>query len=452
MEKFKSKKMVLFLWAIAPFLAFSPARAQDSLVLNLNQALEIALSESPTVKIANQEIQKKKYAEKGAYSSLFPQINFSTDYTRTIKKQVMYMDMDMGTEIPGMSDGIEVGRDNNWSVGFSASMPLVNASLWKSLSISGTDVELAVEQARASKINMINQVKNSYYGVLLAKDSYTVFKESYDNAMENYLDIKKKFEQGSVAEYDLIRADVNVKNNEPNVLQAENSLALAKWQLKALIGIDLDTKIRCEGNLYDFESDMFGDYLLNNDASVTENSDIKQLGIQSKLLNQTLKMQKFDYLPTLSLTGSYLWNSMNNNFKFNDYKWNPYSIVGVSLTIPIFSGGNRLNNIKQTQVSISQLNLQKIDTERNLQLATKQNMDNMKTCIKQFSAAQKGVEQAERGYTISQKRYDTGASTLLELNDAELALTQAKLNLNQAIYNYMIARSDLEKTLGKDNY
>ena len=69
--------------------------------------------------------------------------------------------------------------------------------------------------------------------------------------MENYLDIKRKYEQGTVAEYDLIRADVTVKNTEPNLLQAENSLTLAKWQLKALLGMDLDLNIDCDGQLTD---------------------------------------------------------------------------------------------------------------------------------------------------------------------------------------------------------
>ena len=148
----------------------------------------------------------------------------------------------------------------------------------------------------------------------------------------------------------------------------------------------------------------------------------------------------------------YQWNAMNNDFKFKNYNWTPYSIIGVSLSIPIFSGGSKYHTIKQTQVSIHQMDLQREDTKRNLQLAVKQYLDNMKTCVKQFDAAQKGVEQANRGYKIAQKRYDTGGGTLLEMNDAELALTQAKLNLNQSIYNYMVAKSDMEKVLGQETY
>lgn len=453
-----SKKMMLAACMVLPFLVTKQAWGQDTLKLDLGKALEIALSENPTVKVADKEIQKKKYARKGSYAALFPQINFSGDYNRTLKKQVMYMDFDMGgmggdlpegTEMPSMDDGFEVGRSNNWNLGFNASMPLVNASLWKSLSISALDVEMAIEQARSSKIAMVNQVKKGFYAVLLANDSYRVFKQSYDNAMENYLDIKRKYEQGTVAEYDLIRADVTVKNTEPNLLQAENSLTLAKWQLKALLGMDLDLNIDCEGQLTDFKSNLFADYL-STDTTLSENTDLKQLDIQAEQLRKTLTMQKFDYLPTLSLTGLYQWSAMNNDFKFKDYRWNPYSMIGISLSVPIFSGGSRLYNVKQTKVSILQLDLQRDDTKRNLQLAVKQYVDNMNTCIKRFDAAQKGVEQAERGYMISQKRYDTGAGTWLEMNDAELALTQARLNFNQSIYDYMVAKADLEKVLGNE--
>lgn len=453
-----NKKMMPAIAILLSSYAFNTLQAQETLNLDLNKAIEIALSENPTVKVADKEIEKKKYAQKGSYAALFPQISFAADYNRTLKKQVMYLDgfggstdgesAPGGTEMPDMNKGIEVGRDNNWSMGFNASLPLVAPTLWKSLSISAMDVEIAVEQARSSKISMVNQVKKGFYAAMLANDSYSVFKSNYDNAMENYKDIKQKYDQGLVAEYDLIRADVTVKNSEPNMLQAENALILAQWQLKALMGIDLEIQINCEGNLTDYESVLFGDYL-STDTSLIDNTDLKQIELQTLQLNKTLTMKKFAYLPTLSLTGMYQWTAMNNDFKFSNYRWNPYSMVGVSLSIPIFSGGSKLYDIKQTKNSIEQIKLQRNDTQRNLQVAVKQYIDNMATCVKRFDAAQKGVQQATKGYTISQKRYDTGAGTLLEMNDSQLALTQAKLNFNQAIYDYMIAKAELEKLSGQ---
>lgn len=454
------KKIRQALIAASFFIPLS-THAQDTLRIDLAQALEIALTENPTIKVANQEIEKKRYAHKGTLASLFPQISYSADYSRTLKKQVMYMDFDMGDmggmggEMPegmdasSMDEGFEVGRSNNWSTGITASMPLINTSLWRSLRISATGVELAVEQARSSKLSMINQVKKGFYAVLLAHDSYLVFKQSYDNAMENYLDIKRKYGQGTVAEYDLIRADVTVKNTEPNLLQAENALVLAKWQLKALLGMDLEMPIDCEGALGDYRGLLFADYMAT-DTTLAANSDLRQLDLQQQQLRHTLTMQKLDFLPTLSLSGLYQWSAMNNDFKFKNYRWNPYSMIGLSLSIPIFTGGSRYMKIKQTEISLKQLDWQRDDTQRNLRLAVKQQLDNMSTCVKRFDAASKGIDQAERGYRIAQKRYDTGAGTWLEMNDAELALTQARLNFNQAIYDYMVAKTDLEKTLGNE--
>lgn len=487
-----SKKVICAVFLILPSFAFSTRAQEQAIVLTLDKALEIAMSENPTVKVADQEIEKKKYAKKGTYAALFPQINFTADYSRTLKKQVMYMDgdaFDIGAMLtpvmkplidgadqtiqsivpgykpgtlqdnidantpkpePSSSDGgISVGRDNNWSLGFTAGMPLINASLWKSLAISGLDVELAIEQARSSKIDMTNQVKKSYYGVMLANDSYRVFKESYDNAMENYLDVKKKYDQGLVAEYDLIRADVAVRNVEPSMLQAENAVALAKWQLKALLGMDLELNIECEGQLEDYKNILFSDYLAT-DTALGNNTNLRQLDLQSSQLKKTLELQKADFLPTLSVSALYNWSSMNNDFKFKNYQWNPYSMIGLSLSIPIYSGGSRIQKINQTRVTMGQLNLQRDDLQRNLQLAVKQYMDNMNTCLKRYDAASRGIEQALRGQMIAQKRYETGAGTLLELNDSELALTQSKLNYNQAIYDYVVAKAELEKVLGKE--
>ncbi|MDR3127319.1 MAG: TolC family protein [Tannerellaceae bacterium] len=464
-----------------------PAEAEaagEGVVLTLEEALRVGMSESPSVKVADREVEKKRYGRKGAYAALFPQLSFGADYSRMLKKQVMYMDgaFDMTAMMmptfqgidktfqdvssgyqPGSlleniqeatptvedsgNEGISVGRDNNWGFGFTGGMPLINLSLWKSLSISAADVELAVELARSSRIEMANQVKRAFYGVLLANDSYRVLKESFEHAKANFEDVSLKFDQGVVAEYDKIRADVAVRNVEPNLFQAANGAILAKWQLKALLGLDLEMEVECKGQLTDYEEALF-EGCLATDRGTEDNSALRQLDIQDLLLHRTLSMQKADFLPTLSLSGAYNWSAMNNDFKFKDYLWNPYSTVSLSLSFPLFQGGARLQKINQTRISLEQLHLQRDNLVRNLKLAIKQYKDNMETCVKRYQAARRGMEQAERGRLIARKRYETGAGTLLELNDAELALTQSKLNFNQAIYDFMVTQADMEKTIG----
>ncbi|MDE7134674.1 MAG: TolC family protein [Rikenellaceae bacterium] len=239
--------------------------AQDKTLLTLEEALEIALSENPTIKIADKEIEKTGYAKKGTYAALYPQIDASAAYQRTIKKQVMYFG-DSG-------QGMEVGMNNSWNGGFNLSMPVVNVGLWKSLKISAMDVELAVEKARSSRIDMIEQVSNAFYAVLLATDNHKVYKDIYDNATVNLANVKQKFDVGKVSEYDLISAEVTVKNAEPNVYEAENNLRIAHWQLKALMGVALDMEIECAGNLKEYESAM--DASIDN-LSLKDNSTMAQ--------------------------------------------------------------------------------------------------------------------------------------------------------------------------------
>lgn len=462
--------------------------AETPVVISLEQALKIALSENIAVKVADKEIERIKYAKKGTYASLFPQIDATGAYQRTIKKQVMYMDFDMsslggGTGAGGSSSGsgegsgegggtgesgtgsgsgstssgssksnggLEVGRWNTWSAGISASMPLVNAQLWKSIRISGMDVELAVEKARASRLDMVSQVKNAYYAVLFSKEAFNVYKEVYENAMTNFAETEKKYNVQKATDLDMARAKTNVANAIPNVYNAESSIILALWQLKAVMGIDLEMNIDVEGAIEDYAEYMTSDVTKADSISLDRNSTMKQLEIQANELAQSIKAQQYAYIPTLALAFNYSYNAMTNDFNFKEYKWTPYSYVGVSLSIPIFSGGKRLNQVRQARNSYEQMRLQMTSTERNLKISIRQSLNTMETNVKSYDAARDAVASAEKAYSIAEKSYEVGRATLTDLNDAQLALTQARLTESQAVYNYIVAKTQLEQTLGQD--
>jgi outer membrane protein TolC len=434
MTRIKLVKLVVAL--VGAIVLATPLRAQDTLQLTLDKALEIALSESLTLKVADMEIKKSEYAKKGTYSALFPQIDFSFNYQRAIKKQTMYMG----------DQSFQIGRNNTWSTGFSAAMPLVNVSLWKSLQITGMNVELAIEKAKSSKEDLIDQVQQAFYTALLAKDSYNVYKENYDNAVRNYEEVKSKYANDRTSKFEVIRSEVTMQNAETSVYDSQNSIILAEWKLKALLGIDLQIPIVCLGNLIDYKETL-AEYVDPN-ASIENNSTIKQLEIQERILEKTYKMQIAKYYPTLYLSLNYQWMAMSENFKFSQYIWSPYSTGAIGITIPIFSGGKRYHDVKQAKVQMEQLALQKEDAIRNLEVGVKQAVNSMETCLKQYNAANKSLEGAQLGYEIALKRYEIGSGTLLELQDSQLALLRSKLTLNQAIYSYMMAKSSLEKVLG----
>ncbi len=488
------RRIVIVLALLIPCAAWAQFQGNErpendsTLVLSLEDAIKIALSENTSVKVADMEIQRLKYAHKGTYAALFPQVNGTGSYQRTIKKQVMYMGGgDSGSsggssmfdgilkpiewylnqliaQAPGPiepyvpeptpeddnSGGIAVGRLNTWSAGINASMPLVNAQLWKSISLSADQVELAVEKARESRLGTVTSVKQAYYAVLLAKEAFEVYKVVYENAVENFRQTEMKYNVQKASELDLTRAKSNVAAAVPNVYNAESSILLALWQLKAVMGLDLEREIDVKGSLEDYAETMFRDVNEGENASLERNTTLRQLDMQAEQLAKTVRMQQFAYIPSLNLSFAYSFNAMTDNFKFSEYRWTPYSYVGLSLSIPIFSGGQRYYAIKQTRMQASELELQRQNTERQLRIGIRQSLQTMDTAMKTYDAAKDAVGTAEKAYGIAAKSYQLGKSTLTDLSNTELTLTQTKLQAAQAVYNFVVAKAGLEQTLGYD--
>ena len=449
MTKFKFFSVIAAVLLLIPFCAKAQFKggqtpADSSVVITLEQALEIALSENISVKVADLEIKRTEYAKKGAYAALYPQIDLTGSYQRTIKKQVMYMTMN------GQSMGIEVGKSNTINAGASAAMPVVNAQLWGSLKLSALDVELAVEKARSSRLEMVTQVKNAYFAVLMAKEAFDVYKEVYENAVLNLEEAQKKFDSQKASEFELVRAKTSVANAVPNVYNAESSIILALWQLKAVLGVDLDMNLDVAGKLDDHSKHMFYDVHQNDSVSLANNTTMKQLAIQMEQLAQNIKLQKFANIPTLALAFNFSYMSMADDISFKEFPWTPYSTLGLSLNIPIFAGGKRYQAIRQAKNQHQQVQLQVENTERQLKIAVRQSLNSMEMNMKSYYAAQTAEESAQKAYDIAAASYKLGRGTLLDLNDAQLALTQSQLAKSQAVYNFLTAKAQLEQTLGND--
>jgi outer membrane protein TolC len=466
-------------------------------VLTLDDALKIALSENTSVKVADMEIERQQYARKGSYASLLPQVSASGMYSYALKKQkvyfgsdkkddeggssggggmagmmaalmnpimyyieqlyagtgvpfVPYVDPDAGKESGGSSEPMEMGRTHSVTFGLSAQMPVINFQLWESLRLTGDQVELAVEQARESRLGTVASVKQAYYAILFAKEAYNVYNSVYENAVENYRLTEMRYNAARASELDLTRAKSNVAAAIPNLYNAENSVELALWQLKAVMGVDLERNIDIAGSLEDYADQMFSDIAEGSEASLDGNTQLRQLAQQAEMLSRQIRMQQYAYLPTLALTFSYSYLTQSDIFNLSQWKWFPSSTIGLSLSIPIFSGGQRYHAIKQTRVQADELELQRVNAERQLRIGIRQSLGTMDTAMRTYDASKEALTSAEKAYDIAVKSYQLGKSTLTDLNNTELVLTQSRLAVSQAIYNFVIAKAGLEQTLGYD--
>lgn len=454
-------------------LSIANVQQTDSLQIDLNSALDIALSENPTVKVADMEITKKQYARKTAYGALLPQMDIIGSYQRAIKRQTVYFDEGFGfggdidpsdyspeeltvlkvldkmmTPDPETSaDGIQMGRFNVWSAGLNVNLPLVVPSLWKNIQMSEVDIILAMEQSRASRIDLINQVKKAYFSLLLAQDSHDVLNMTYKTDSINLENIRNRFKQGVVAEYDVITAEVRLKSLIPSILQADNMRKIAEMQLNMLMGIDGDIPLKVDGSLNEYEATI-SDVIIPVDTSLMQNSDIKQFDLQAKQAKNAYELQKLQFAPSLVTSFNWTYMSQNNDFKFSNYRWDPYSMLGLTLQIPLFNGGQRYHNVKQSQIQLYQLSEQRKNLERGLRMSIKNNFDLINKNIEQVIATQSSVELARKGYDITMKRYETGMGTIVDVNAAALAVLNAELQNRNAIYDYLAAKTDLEKVIG----
>lgn len=468
---FQSFKATLIALAILSpmFVSSQETTTADTLSLSLDKCIAIALNENPTIKVADMEIKRVDYSKKEIIGQLLPTISFDASYNRTVKKQVAYMNMDafkgLGSLGGGSSSedetteestsssssssggGIKMGLDNSYSYGFSASMPLIAPQLWKSLSLSNNQILQNVESARKSRLSLINQVKNAYYALLLAEDSYNVILESYENAKFNHEVYQKKYQVGAASEYDVLRSSVAMKNVEPELAQAEIAIKQARLQLEILMGMDVTIPIKTTTKLADYENTMY-DNTLSLSRSIVDNSDLRMLDIQTKTLKDALSVQKMSLLPTLALVANYNWTSSTNGTPFKNMIWNPYSVVGLTLSVPIFQGGQRYSRIKQASIQVQEMKWQRENLERTLNMQVDVAIDNIQMNVKQIATSSESVAQADKAHSIMEKSFEIGAASYLDLRDSELALTRARLAYYQSIYNYLVANSSLELLLG----
>ncbi len=428
---------------------FAQQEKDSVLNLDLATALKIAHDNNPTIKIAELEIQRVDYSKKEALGNLLPSLSASGQYTNNIMKSVMFMPESF-SQMMGGQKYMEIGYKNSYTGSISAGLPLVNFSLWEQIKSKQCEIDLILEQARASKIDMTKQVKAASFAVLLAKNRLKVLERSINNAKETLKSTEAGFEQGVVSEYDLIRAKVQVNNLNPSYIAAKNGLELAVLQLKMILSLPQEQEIVFLENLEDFSDRIVSVTDAESERAVNNNSELRQLDLNIMSLQHNLKMVNSQHLPSLSAFGQYAYQTQAEDFRFSEYNWVGSAAVGLQLSIPIFNGRTVVNKAKQLKISLQELQLQKQYASDGIDLQIQSAINNMKAAQEQLSVNKDAISQAERGYEIAKVRYQTGSGTILELNDSELSMTQANLNYQQSLYDFLTAQTNLEKVLGRE--
>lgn len=446
-------------------LSLSTAMAQNvgdnKLTLTLEDAINLALSDNPTVKVANLEIERYDYVRKQALSSLYPQVDASLQYSLALRRQEM-------------TEGFSFGGKNTFNTAASVSLPLFVPAVYKQLKLTDAQMESAVESARATRIDMIASVRAAYYNVLLAEQSLAVLNEAVLTTERVVENTKKMYDNGLASEYDYLTAQVQLSNLRPQVLQTENAVSITKYQLKMYLSLPSDVEVEVVGTLDSFRDKV----ILSEDYSrdINENTTLRNLDIQAEMLQYQEQLIKASRMPVVAAFGqvsyigqervdlSGLMGGMAGGGNTNagevaaqtraaatsqsKFWWQCPISVGAQVSIPIFAGFKTVNQLREVRNQISQLSIQREYAEEGIRLQVEQAINTLITARETMLSNERTVEQAEKAYNISLTRYNAGAGTILELNSSQLSLTQAQLSYSQSIFDYLSAYASYEKTLG----
>lgn len=439
---------------VAMWLSPGTAAAQtpgsgNAVSISLEEALSIALEENPTIKIADMEIARQKYVKREALGGLYPVITAEGQYGRIIEPQ-------------SLGGSLDMPMDNEYQFVGSVNLPLFAPGVWQNIKLSKEQMYAAVESARGSRIALVAEVRKAFYNILMTEESLRVLRESEANITRTVEETQIKFDNGLASEYDLITAQVQLSNLRPNIIQTETAIEVSGMMLKMLMGLPQDVNVTVAGQLDQIASETEAMYDETGYARyVEDNSELKSMDLQKDILTRQLKIHQTQRMPTLSAFGTYTLsgNDMDQNaFNFggpvvpqrHKYNWQSPVTVGLRVSIPIFSGFSKTAKAKQLRNSIEQLQLQRDYRSESLLVEVNSSIANISTTREQMLANRKTIEQAQKGYDISRTRQNAGMGTMLEVNTAELALTQARLNYTQAVYDYLSAVAEYDKVVGHD--
>jgi len=436
------KAGTFILVAALMFGLYAVAFSQEKITLTLEDSIKLALEQNPFYLAEKAKEDQASYMVREAVSNFFPALN--AQGTHILDKKVMTIDMP--SFVPGMPpQKIKLDFTRNYQFSLSFSLPLsAGGRLVSGYKQANYNLMSTKEAIRQSMQETVFNVKKAFYGYLLAKKFVEVSEEAVGLAEKHWKNVKSLYDVGMASKFDLLRSEVQVANLKPQLIRAKNGLSTAELGLKMLLGLDLKQPIEVKGEL------SYKEFEANVDAGVAQalanRPEMNQLKFQQQMAAEMLKMARGAYLPTLAIGGAY--NYWGNRFKFTKDSWESYYSVNLVLDIPLFNGFVNSAKVGESKAMLRQLDYSRKGLSEMVKFEVQEAILSLQQAKESLLSQEKNVEQAQEAVRIADLNYAEGLATNLDVSFAQMALTQAKTNYSQALYDYALALAQLEKAIG----
>ncbi|NNM04955.1 MAG: TolC family protein [Gemmatimonadetes bacterium] len=448
--------------------------APQTVTLSMREAIETALLQSLDIQDAYLALEEANERVAEAWSNVMPRVDFSGSYTRNIAPAVSFLPGDFfpGGE-PGELIKVQFGADNSWATALVLDQPLFEGSAIIGVGAASRFKALQEEVVRGRAQTLVTRVRLAYYGLLLAQEDSRLITESVDRVRQSLEETRALNRAGLASDYDVLRLEVELANLEPNLRRAENAITQARRQMAIELNLEQMEGLRITGSLaaMDLES-VEG----NNDANLEilslgrldlalstgmdevlevameGRSDLKQMELWEKLRTAEMRAEQVEFLPKISIFGNYSINAQQNgspNFFGDELSRATSKWVGVSVSLPIFTGFSRKSRIDQKRAVLNQARNQTALARLQAEGQVKSVREQAEEALDRARGQQMAVEQARRGFEIARAQYREGLSSELEQRDAEVALRQSEFNYAQAVYDFLVFQAQLDEAVGE---
>ena len=437
-------------------------------ILTLEESINLALENNIDIKVAMLNTEKSRAAVREAFGYALPSVDVSAGFSHFIQKpETPFPDFealltnatynilfnenviprDESKFLPVETKLQSFALANSYSASVTLTQVLFSSAVFEGIGASQTYYELAKSQLDNTVSKTVLSVQTAFYGVLLAKAVMNITNASFVNAQENFDNVKALYNQGMVSEFDYLQAEVRVENIRPIVLKTENILSTAKDGLKVAIGINQSKDVDVSGEIKLDSIDISNEDELIQEA-LNSNFDIQSLELKKEVDKAFIQLDVSEYWPTLAAFGNYTYAGSSDKWNFQNYD---YSTVGINLSFNLWQGNRTKHAVEQSTITYQQTEEQLAQLKDYTILNVKSKVLELKRVKSLIEVQERTVKLAERSYHIATVRYQEGAGSQLELQNADQDLSQARLNRVQAIYSYLITKFELDQLLGRTN-
>jgi outer membrane protein TolC len=422
-------KHLFFLFLL--FAVASPAAAAIR-TLTLEQAVSIALDRNRDIARAGEyaKFVQGKYVDERA--AALPQLSLNGSFAAL---------RDGG--LPSVSGGGSTEYDT--AAGLSLSQPLFTwGKIGAAIRAAEIGLKTSDEQLRMARQAATRDVTAAFYDVLLAKELLRLANENLAQKIRHDEEAKKRFAAGVATDYDVLAAEVAVDNARPGVIRGENQVRLAREKLRFHLALD-DEEVDASGALEPVVSQPapFDDALK---SALANRPELKDIAYRVGIYNELITIASADNKPRLDLKGGAGWHQLEFAGVRNDGPaWN----IGLSLSFPFFDGMRTDGKVAQARSDLATREIEKQKLLDSIRLEVRTALNDVRESSEIFTALSGTVRQAERLLRMAEKGYELGVKIRLEVDDAQTSLLQAQTNRAKAATDYLVARVNLEWTMGK---